>query len=474
MALRTGVLILAVLVCLVVAAESPNVILLMCDDLGYGDTGFNGNSIIKTPHLDEMAKSGAVLTNFHAGAAVCSPTRGTCLTGRHHYRYGIWSANRGHLPAQEITLAKMLKTRGYTTGHFGKWHLGTLSREFSAKGQKRNPQLHYAPPWERDYDRSFVTESAVATWDPATHSRYENNPYWDDGVVAKQNLKGDDSRVIMDRVLPFINGAVADSTPFLAVVWFHAPHVPVVAGPEYLAMYKGHGDAAHYYGCITAMDEQVGRLRERVSSLGIERETLILFCSDNGPEGKQPKGTTVGVTGGLRGRKRSEYEGGVRVPAFAQWIGRIQPGVVIDTPLSTLDYFPTIQELVGYEMPDNRPIDGVSILGTLLGQREARPPIPFRVAHTAGLIDGNFKLVIRSFAPGDAELYKLDTDRGETNSVAHKHPHRVKEMTDTLRALEVSASRSHAGHDYAEQISPAEAWVPLVRKLDDSLPSSPD
>lgn len=442
------------------AGETPNVILLMCDDLGYGDTGFNGHQIIKTPHLDDMAEAGAHLTSFHAGAAVCSPTRGTCLTGRHHYRYGIWTANTGHLPREEVTLASMLKSRGYTTGHFGKWHLGTLSRDFSAKGQKRNPAKHFAPPWERDYDQSFVTESAVSTWNPAVGSRYRNNPYFENGVEATENLAGDDSRVIMDRAIPFIEKAVVAGKPFLSVIWFHTPHLPVEAGPEYLKMYEGHGAAAHYFGCITAMDHQVGRLRKRLDELNVAEDTLIFFCSDNGPEGKDAKGRTAGVTDGLRGRKRSRYEGGVRVPALAVWPKRIPAGVVIDSPLSTLDYFPTVRELVSYEMPDNRPIDGVNILPILTGEATERTPIPFRQYDSATLIDGDFKLTLNDFS-GEAELYDLKEDRGEENNIAAKHPERVDKMVAYLKKLDKSLRNSHAGKDYGGDFKPADPWRPL-------------
>ena len=121
----------------------PNIILIMADDLGYGDVGFNGNSIIKTPHMDALAHDGLTFTNFYAGGPVCSPTRGTVLTGRHYSRYGIFSANVGHLPKEEITLQQLLKGQGYTTGHFGKWHLGTLNKEISAKGEKRKPSENY-------------------------------------------------------------------------------------------------------------------------------------------------------------------------------------------------------------------------------------------------------------------------------------------------------------------------------------------
>jgi len=451
--------------------ERPNVVLLMCDDLGYGDTGFNGNQVIQTPHLDSMARKGVILSNFHAGAAVCSPTRATCLTGRHHYRYGIWSANRGHLPKHEVTLASTLKECGYTTGHFGKWHLGTLSKEFSAKGPRRRPDLHYAPPWERDYDRSFVTESAVATWNPTSHERYVNNPYWDNGKIAKENLEGCDSRIIMDRVLPFVTKASHEKIPFLAVIWFHAPHVPVVAGPKHLAMYAGLGDAAHYYGCITAMDEQVGRLHAKLNELDETDNTLVLFCSDNGPEGKNSQGLTAGVTGGLRGRKRSVYEGGVRVPAFAYWPGTISPGRTINTPLSTLDYLPTVQALLGYQMKDNRPIDGADILPILMGNVSHRPPIPFRVAKTASLIDAQYKLVIRDYSGETAELYDLNNDRKESHSIADQYPQRVNRMTKLLQMLETSVQKSHSGVDYPNQYEPTETWVPLVDNATEIRPN---
>ncbi len=443
------------------AKDPPNIVLLMCDDLGYGDTGFNGNATIHTPNLDRMAQLGVRLTNFHSGAAVCSPTRATCLTGRHHYRYGIWSANKGHLPKEEVTLAKMLKSLGYRTGHFGKWHLGTLSRRFSAKGEQRKPAVHYAPPWERDYDRSFVTESAVATWDPVTNERYRNNPYWDDGQIAHGNLAGCDSRVIMDRVLPFIEEACTIQQPFLAVVWFHAPHMPVVAGPKYLAMYPGKGEAAHYYGCITAMDEQVGRLQKRLDDLDIDNKTLIFFCSDNGPEGKNSNGVTAGVTNGLRGRKRSPYEGGVRVPAFAKWPGHIPAGRVVDVPLSTLDYMPTVQNIVGYKMPDSRPVDGDDILPILRGITDVRRPIAFRVGKTASLIDGRYKLVVRDYSGDDAELFDLKLDREESTSIATDRVDLVQRMTKLLESTEGSVRNSHAGGDYENEFVPSEPWVPL-------------
>ena len=427
----------------VFAANRPNIILMMADDLGYGDTGFNGNTIIKTPQLDQMAKHGVKLTHFYAGGPVCSPTRATCLTGRHYYRYGIWSANQGHLPKQEITLARILKSQGYTTGHFGKWHLGTLSKTHSTKGPKRKPAENFAPPWERDYDRSFVVESSVSTWDPGS----DKNPFYDDGVAlsgSDESLLGGAARVVVDRAVPFMAQAVKNKQPFLAVVWFNAPHAPVNAGPEYLKMYEGHGEAAHYYGCITELDEQVGRIRKSLRDWGVADNTLLLFCSDNGPEGKEPKGKRAGVTAGLRGRKRSLHDGGVRVPALAEWPGELKAGSVIHTPCSTLDYFPTVAKLISFQMPDARPIDGQDMMPILTGQVDTREKaIPFRARANATIVKHRYKLVLPK-----GELYNLSEDWSEENDIASAHPERVTRMTAEWKVYLASMRQSYLGADY--------------------------
>lgn len=435
-------------------SDKPNIILMMADDLGYGDTGFNGNKIIKTPHLDTMAKEGAQLRHFYAGGPVCSPTRGTCLTGRHYFRYGIFKANVGHLPAEEITIARLLKSKGYTTGHFGKWHLGTLSKTHSTKGEGRRPADNFAPPWERDYDRSFVVESSVSTWNPAS----TKNPFYDDGVTVPaddKSLLGGAARVIVDRAIPFMENAVKNETPFFSVVWFNAPHEPIEAGPDYLAMYPDHGDAAHYYGCITELDEQVGRIRAKLTELDVADNTLIFFCSDNGPEGKKAEGRKAGVTADLRGRKRALYDGGVRVPALACWPGKIKEGSVINTPLSTLDYLPTITQLVNYTMPDARPIDGQDIMPILLETEKSRSKsIPFRAGTKATLVQGHYKLVLPK-----GELYDLNSDWEEASNISKEHPERVTSMTKELQAYLTSMEKSHAGSDYGTQgFKPVDPW----------------
>lgn len=449
------------------AQEKPNIILMMCDDLGWGDTGFNGNKIIKTPELDTLASQGVNMKHFYAGGPVCSPTRGTCLTGRHYWRYGIWFANKGHLPKEEINIAQILKEKGYATGHFGKWHLGTLSKTVSAKGKARKPELNFAPPWERSYDRSFVTESAICTWDPGYGKRAKDNPFYDDGKPTMENVKGGAARVVMDRAIPFIEKAVAEKKPFLSVIWFHAPHEDIKAGPEYLKMYEGYGEAAHYYGCITELDEQVGRLQKKLKELGVYENTLQFFTSDNGPEGKtEPKNNKTrraGVTGGFKGRKRALYDGGVRVPSLAVWPGKLKAGTEINTPVSTLDYFPTIAKIIGYEMPDSRPIDGMDMMPIVKGELNIRSKtIPFRTTNIAGILKGKYKLLTKSLGGGSDELYDLSTDWKESNNLASSSPEIVSELKKEIKEFLNSAEKSHSGKDYGKSgFKPVEKFQKL-------------
>ncbi len=452
----------------VTAVERPNVILMMCDDLGYGDTGFNGNTIIQTPNLDQMAEDGAILTHFYSVGPVCSPTRAAFLSGRHYYRMGIWTANKGHLPKEEYTIARMLKAEGYTTGHFGKWHLGTLSRTISAKGKGRKPEINYAPPWDRDYDESFVTESATSTWDPGIGPRAKNNPYYHNGEVEMDNVLGCDSRVIMDRAIPFIQKAVKKDQPFVAVIWFHAPHENIVAGPDYLKMYEGHGEAAHYYGCITGVDDQVGRLREELDALGVADKTVMFFCSDNGPEGQEPKDRMktrrAGSAGQFSGRKRSVLDGGVRVPALAMWPGEIEPGSRIDVPMSVLDYLPTVAEITGAEPLPGRILDGENILPILKGKKKAHTKsIPFRFNNYACLVEGKFKLIIESPVDTSTDrLLDLSKDVKEENNLVSKYPEKAQRMRNEILAFLASAKASHSGADYdVKGYEPVDPWSAL-------------
>jgi len=429
----------------------------MADDMGWGDPGFNGNSIIKTPNLDTMAKAGMRFTRFYSGAPVCSPTRGSCLTGRHPYRYGIFGANVGHMREEEITLAEALKTQGYTTGHFGKWHLGTLTpREKDSNRGGPKGAKHFSPPWKNGFDVCFSTEAKVPTWnpmkDPQTNKPYGTYYWRQDSTKVTENLEGDDSRVIMDRALPFIRNTVKADKPFFTVIWFHAPHLPVVTGPKYREMYSQYSeDEQHYYGCITALDEQVGRLRRQLRALGIADNTILWFCSDNGPEGKDGKsGRTRGSAGPFRGRKRSLLEGGVRVPGLLEWPAHIQAGRLTDIPCSTLDYFPTVMDVLGFgKKGRTEPIDGVSLLPLIEGIMTERPlPIGFESRNQVSLTGNRYKIYSKDNGK-TYMLFDLLDDPGENKDLAEEKPQVLQSMKTALAKWRESCKDSLAGKDYS-------------------------
>ena len=447
--------------------NSPNIILLMADDQGWGDTRYNGHPYLKTPNLDAMAANGAVFERFYAASAVCSPTRGSVMTGRHPMRYGICYANCGHIKKEEITLGEMAKEQGYTTGHFGKWHLGTLTQDTldANRGGKSKFDADYAPPWENGFDTSFVTESKVPTWNPMItppsssgdvngnlkEGKPFNTRYWTGpDRIATENLEGDDSRVIMDRAIPFMENAVKNKKPFLSIIWFHTPHLPVVAGKEYQQQYTGLSeDQQHYYGVLTALDDQVGRLRNKLRELGIEDNTVVFYTSDNGPEGKSVTGRTQGLSKGLKGRKRSLYEGGIRVPGIMEWPGTITPGTKVNIPCFTSDYFPTIATILGVDLKKyRRPYDGIDILPIVQGAIERRSePLAFELEDQAALIDNEYKIYSKDHGE-NFELYNILKDAGETNNLAEEEPEKLAEMEALWQTWDASRQASAEGKDY--------------------------
>lgn len=459
------VALLAVVLCHVVsfhmatvvnADERPNIILMMADDHGWGDTGYNGHAFARTPHLDRMAAEGLRFDRWYAAAPVCSPTRGSCLTGRHPSRYGIHFANVGRLEPSELCLAEVLQAEGYTTGHFGKWHLGSLTTDIKdANRGGPGSDAVYSPPWDNGFDVCFSTESKVPTFDPmikppAVSRESKGGPggfygtyYWTgprQRVDASQ-LRGDDSRLIMDRAIRFIEKATAESKPFCAVIWFHAPHTPVVADKQHRDLYPNHpfgGYGQHYHGCITAFDEQVGRLREVLQSKGTAENTMLWYSSDNGPESSATSG--AGTSGLFRGRKRSLYEGGVRVPGLLVWPDKIKAARVTNVPCVSSDYFPTIMDALGLKLAD-RPYDGVSLMPLISGQMTARPPIGFLSKKQIAWVDGDYKLY--SNDEGRSwELYNITADPREQKNLAASQRQRVSQMAASARQWIMSCQQS--------------------------------
>lgn len=452
-------------------ADKPNIILMMADDLGWGDVQcFNPRTQIQTPHLDAMAAAGMQFNRFYASSPVCSPTRGSSITGRHPYRYGIPYANTGHMKSEELTLAELLKTHGYATGHFGKWHLGTLTTEVK-DANRGNPGniKDFSPPWKNGFDICFSTESKVPTWDPmlkpgkkdgwnsgkkgwdhikdrSTGEAYGTH-YWNEqGEIVRDNLEGDDSRVIMDRVVPFVEQAAEKNQPFFAVVWFHTPHLPVVAGPKHAALYPDASDfERNYYGCVTAMDEQIGRLRSVLKKAGVANDTMVWFCSDNGPEGGN---TSPGSAAHFKGRKRSLNEGGVRVPGILDWPAQVKAGTVTEFPAVTSDYLPTVLDAVKTEYGGDRPLDGISLLPLISGKMtERHKGIGFESRGAVAWSTQRYKL-FRKGKEKPWELYDLIEDPSEKNDIAKKHPEIVAGLSEDFTTWQKSCAQSDRGEDY--------------------------
>lgn len=430
----------------------PNIILAMSDDQGWGDTGYNGHPVLRTPALDAMAAEGIRLDRFYSGGPVCSPTRGSVMTGRHPNRYGVFSANVGYLPPQEITIAELLKAQGYRTGHFGKWHLGTLSHvlnDGNRGGEDDEGVGAYSPPWIHGFDTCFSTESRVPTWNPMFNPGTEQafgTHYWTgEGQMVTDNLDGDDSRVIMDRVIPFMESSLAENRPFLAVIWFHTPHVPVIAGPDYSAMYEGE-PGAQYYGVLTALDEQMGRLRSELARLSLADNTLLWFCSDNGPEltvGHQ----NYGSAGVFRAGKRSLYEGGIRVPSVLVWPAKIKAPFSLSMPIVTTDYLPTIADILDLSLPE-RPYDGISVLAALEGSMTERPkPIPFSYQGQIALSDNRYKMYYAQNL-ANYELYDLLADPAESTDISKEFPEILAAMIAQHQDIRDSWRSSLIGEDY--------------------------
>lgn len=442
--------------------QKPNIILCMADDMGRGDTGYYGHPTLKTPNLDAMSQSNVLrFDRWYASSPVCSPTRGSCITGRHPYRYGVFQQD-GVMRQAEITLAEALKPIGYRTAHFGKWHLGALTTEID-DGNLGGPGAgaKFSPPWNYGFDVCFSTESKVPTYNPM-YEEGTTNPfgtkYWtglDTFIpIDDPRVQGSDAKILMDQALQFISSSAEQKKPFFALIWFHNCHSPVVAPPEFLDLYPGCTiEQQHYYGCISALDEQVGRLRAELRNLGIDQNTMLCFSSDNGPESVSINVRSKGETAGFRGRKRSLYEGGVRVPEMLEWPSQIKTRRVITMPCGTLDYFPTVLDVLGYQMPNKPdPIDGVSLKPLIEGTMTQRPmPIGFQHegsnSELRALSDNQYK-IISTNTGASYELYDLVNDPYETTNIASQNATRVNSMKVQLNAWIASCANSNSGGDY--------------------------
>lgn len=460
---------LIALVCLATTAlgaassTRPNILLVMADDQGWGDTGYNGHPHLKTPELDKLAGSGLRFDRFYAAHCNCSPTRGSVLTGRHPNRYGTFSPG-SPIRAQELTVARVLQSAGYATGHFGKWHLNGRNGDRNTTEGDGRAILADDPlsPGRMGFDE----------WVSADNFFDLNPVLGRNGVPEK--FHGDGSDITTDEALKFIRRQAAAGKPFLSVVWFGSPHVPHEALPDDKAPYRSFPEKErNYYGEIAAIDRSVGRLRAALRELAIADNTLLWYCSDNGGH------AGPNSTGHLRGEKGTLWEGGLRVPGIVEWPARIPRPFVSAAPSSTLDIYPTILAATGVIAQSQiLPLDGTNLLPLFDRQTETRAkPMPFwnragRQPGHAVWLDWPYKLHTDALEGRDRSgkkglaahpvplLFDVAKDPKETTDLAPQQPERVARMLAALEAWKASVEKSLSGADYVGGTAQAGSRTP--------------
>jgi arylsulfatase A len=464
-------------------SDQPNIVIFLADDLGYGDLGSYGNPIIKTPHLDQLAAEGVRMTDFHSGATVCSPSRAALLTGRNPYRSGLFyiASGNSYLKGDEVTIAELLKTAGYETSFWGKWHLSTLEED-----RRNGPG-----PGEQGFDY----------WLGTTLNAFEGpeNPkeFFLNGEPVGE-LEGWYCDVIVDAAGQWLEHKRDKDKPFFMYVSSHEPHTPIAPPASFSEPYENDSvealeknvkyggvtrpqkdiseNKSAYYGTVTQLDEAFGRLMHKLEELGLEENTIVIFTSDNGPESPvsleeslglwedNSRDFSFGTPGELRGMKRFPYEGGHRVPGIVRYPNVITAGTESNVLFDLTDILPTIAKLANAEVPTDRPIDGVDAFNAFLNKAVSREAssIWFYPNHE----DSYFRMPQMSMRSGDYtllgylpetddpadlqnwmaendpvrfELYDITTDPSQSNDIANEHPDVVAamkvEMTELWREM---------------------------------------
>lgn len=479
----------------------PNVLLLMGDDHGWEETGYNGHPHVKTPVLDEMAATGLRLERFYAAHPNCSPTRGSFLTGRHPNRYGTFAPGWSIRP-EEITIAHIMRDAGYRCGHFGKWHVGPVKKE------------------------SPASPGAMGFHEWLSHDNFfEMNPSLSRNGGPPQVIEGESSEVLIDDAIRFIDEAKARSQPFFAVIWFGSPHEPYSGLPQDLALYddlpakyskkvkltsnetggavtRSQGEVLRErYAEITAMDRAIGKLRSHLKQRGLRDDTMLFYCGDNGTSADGALGVPH------RGVKGQVYEGGTLVPGLIEWPAGIREPKASALRASTSDLLPTLCNLVDKPLP-SRPIDGINLMPLIDGNLPKRdnplyfwmfgvasgskaPPQPWIAPELQqgttpmvklmggkatrdftnfhhptvteknyrgprAIIQDDFKLVIHDRGESDRrlELFNLADDPAEQINLAKQMPELVQTMGSALRQWQSSVLHSLSGADYPPSSSP--------------------
>jgi arylsulfatase A-like enzyme len=400
-----------------VKGKRPNVILVITDDQGYGDLGCHGNQVIKTPNLDRLHSESIRLTDFHVDPT-CSPTRSALMTGHYSTRTGVWHTIMGRslLGKHEVTMADVFSASGYRTGIFGKWHLG---------------DNYPFRPQDRGYGEVLVHGGGGVGQGPD----YWGNDYFDDTYLHNGKWKkfsGYCTDVWFDGAMKFIEAN--KERPFFCYLTTNAPHGPYNVAEKYKKMYEGKENVpnAAFYGMITNIDENMGRLTKKLKALGLEKNTILIFMTDNGTAAGFRRG--VGFNAGMRGTKGSEYDGGHRVPCFIRWPGGgLEGGWDVDRLTAHIDMLPTLIGLCGLKKPRSVKFDGDS-LAPLLKEHVGNWPDRTLLVHSqrienpekwrkSAVMTERWRLV------NGKELHDIKADPGQKNNIADKYP----EVVDQLR-----------------------------------------
>lgn len=441
-------------------SKSPNIIILLADDLGWGDLGCQGHPFAKTPAIDGLARSGCRLTQFYVTAPVCSPSRAGLLTGRIQNRYGMKYLIRDtgpnifhHVPLEEPSLPRLLKSADYTTAHIGKWHLSFVGRD--------------AEPTMADYGYDFSMVLAASRNGSYRDSKWQRNG-------ERIDTPGHwTANIYVDEAIKFIEQA--GDKPFFINLWSFAPHQEVDCESRFRDLYADRTESEQYfYGTVSQMDEQYGRLLKYLDEKHLAENTIVIFSSDNGPEPHLIpwSNRARGSTGGLRGGKHHLFEGGIRVPGIVRWPGVTEPGSVNTTVCWTPDILPTLCAAAGTAVPTDFSSDGMNIRAALGGEKLARErPLFWQFPFGVNLKDGTYAtapgLAVRdgwwklhcdtNF--GNTLLYNLDIDPNEKWNMAAEYPEIADRLLEEIRTMhaEVNGPYSKTAHFLNERISDSAA-----------------
>ncbi len=416
----------------------PNFVVIFCDDLGYGDLGSFGNPTIRTPHLDRMAAEGQRWTSFYSADSVCTPSRAALLTGRLPIRTGMYSDTRrvlfpdsaDGLPSSEITIAELLKTKGYATAAIGKWHLGWQS-EFLP--MKQGFDSYFGIPYSNDMDATFVATPRENYFRSLKNPKRE---YWNVPLMRNEQIveRPADQTTLTERytdeAIKFISAN--KNKPFFLYLAHSMPHMPLFRSKKF----ENKSQRGLYGDVIEELDANVGRLLYTLRQMKLDRNTLVVFTSDNGPWALfDEQGGSAGL---LRGAKGGTYEGGMREPTIFWQPGTLKPGVVTGIG-STMDLLPTFCAMAGTAAPKDRVLDGYDLSAPLLSKGNSpRQMMPYwRGSRLMALRHGSFKahFITQAEYGGGApvmhptpELYNLDVDPSEKYNIAAQHPEVIAEM----------------------------------------------